>query len=229
MCGRRAVKHRSRKLPPPTFLALLRQERARFQRGLLGWLRAPKDGSGIGEMLEAVRHIEETQDAPSARAFWWITTGVFHALAEGTLAEDTASVKQLCTRVDLQIRRLLEGSKNVAERLMRDALYFVARADSAHPLVQQIKNVYQLQAVMPPLATAAALAGEASQVVRRRLGELISAAEEAWSKYCVGGAQSLPVFHAERERPERRCRAAGEHRFQAARASDRCGGKLVVG
>ncbi|MEO8410958.1 MAG: Hpt domain-containing protein, partial [Propionivibrio sp.] len=181
----------ARKLAPATFLALLRQERARFQRGLLAWLRSPRDGKGIDEMLTAVRHIEGTQNTASARSFWWVATGFFSALADGAFADDVAGVKQMCARIDLQIRRLLEGSKNVAERLLRDALYFVACTDSEQPIVQQVKDVYQLQALLPSDASVAPAPREA---VRRKLAELISASEEAWAKYCSGAGQSLPVF-----------------------------------
>jgi len=172
------------------FQQLLRQERARFQRGLLAWLRAPQDRSGVSEMLSAVKRIEATQDVASARSFWWIASGFLAALAEGNVPGET-NAKQLCARIDLQIRRLLEGSKNVAERLMRDALYFVASADSDNDTVQQVKDTYQLQAAMPTAETAAPAPQEAT---RRRLREVIAATEEAWGKFCAGTAQALPAF-----------------------------------
>ena len=128
------------------FQQLLRLERARFQRGLLTWLRAPQKGDGVNEMLTAVQQIEATQDAASARAFWWVATGFLTALAEGALPADD-NVRQLCARVDLQIRRLIEGSRNVAERLMRDALYFTAKAESTHEAVQQVKQSFTSVAV----------------------------------------------------------------------------------
>ena len=172
------------------FQRLVRQERARFQRGLLAWLRSSQDRSGVSEMLGAVKRIEATQEAASARSFWWIATGFLSALAEGTLPEEI-SVKQLCARIDLQIRRLFEGSKNVAERLMRDALYFVASADSNNNMVRLVKKTYQLQAVIPSTETAAPAPEE---TVRRKLHDVITATEEAWNKYCAGTMQSLPLF-----------------------------------
>ncbi len=167
---------------------LLRSQRARFQRGLLAWLRNPVDRSGVAEMLAATRQVEATQELASARAFWWVATGMLTALSEGTLPAEV-DVKQLCARIDLQIRRLLEGSKNVAERLMRDALYYVAQADSASDLVRQVKNTYQLEHALP---TAQAAAPQEQQ--RRRLRETISATEEAWNKFCAGSAAALQSF-----------------------------------
>ncbi len=127
----------------------MRLERGRFQRGFLAWLRNPKDRSGLSDMLAAVRRIEDTQESGAARSFWWVATGFLSALAEGAV-QDEANAKQLCARIDLQIRRLLDGSRNVAERLVRDALSgFVATADSSSDTVQTIKSAYQLQAAVP--------------------------------------------------------------------------------
>jgi chemosensory pili system protein ChpA (sensor histidine kinase/response regulator) len=177
-------------LPRGELQQLLRTQRARFQRGLLAWLRNPNDRSGVAEMLDATRRVEATQELASARAFWWIATGMLTALSEGALPAEV-DVKQLCARIDLQIRRLLEGSKNVAERLMRDALYFVAQADSSSELVRQVKGTYQLASAVPA-DTVQTPAPHESQ--RRRLRETIAAAEEAWNKFCAGTAQALPTF-----------------------------------
>ncbi|MDR1367212.1 MAG: Hpt domain-containing protein, partial [Candidatus Accumulibacter sp.] len=106
-------------------LGLLRRERGHFQRGFLSWLKNPVERNGINEMLQAVQRIEATQQTNAARAFWWISGVLLSELAEGGLPENF-DVKHLCARIDLQIRRLSEGSRNIAERLMRDLLYFIA-------------------------------------------------------------------------------------------------------
>ncbi len=177
-------------LDPAELKKRLHLERARFQRGLLGWLKSPKDRSSAAEMLAAVKSIESTQELASARAFWWVAGGFLAALADGALPVEVG-VKQLCARIDLQIRRLLEGSKNVAERLMRDTLYLVASADSDDGAVQQVKRAYRLQPVAPAHRNAPPAPLEAA---RRRLGEAVAAEEESWSKFCAGTAQALPVF-----------------------------------
>ena len=179
-----------RKLQPAELQVFLRQERAHFQRGLLAWLRAPQERGGIKEMLGAVQRIEATQQAGSARAFWWITGGFLSALVEGAVREE-ANIKQVCARIDLQIRRLLEGSKNVAERLMRDVLYFVANSDSNNESVLSVRDTYQLQSLVPTKET---VAPAPEETVRRKLRDVIAATEEAWSKYCTGTMQALPLF-----------------------------------
>ncbi|MBL8395071.1 MAG: Hpt domain-containing protein [Candidatus Accumulibacter sp.] len=170
----------------------LRQQRAHFQRGLLAWLRSPTAGAGAAEMLAAVKRIEAIQEMPSARAFWWVATAFLTALGEGALPPDAAA-RQLCSRIDLQSRRLLEGSSNVAERLMRDALYLVGIASSNHRAVRKVKEAYQLSTLLPGSVSGVPIALDS---VRRRLREAITATEEAWNKFCAGTMQALPTFRA---------------------------------
>jgi chemosensory pili system protein ChpA (sensor histidine kinase/response regulator) len=182
----------SPKIDGGEFHARLRQQRAYFQRGLLSWLRAPQSGAGVPEMLNAVKRIDALQELPSARAFWWVATAFLTALAERALPAD-ADARQLCTRIDLQIRRLLEGSSNVAERLMRDALYLVGNADSKQRAVHRVQEAYQLAALLPGAAPETAVAEES---VRRRLREAIASTEESWNKFCAGSTQALPTFRS---------------------------------
>jgi chemosensory pili system protein ChpA (sensor histidine kinase/response regulator) len=169
---------------------VLRRERSRFQRGFLSWLRSSKESGGIGEMQDAVRRIEEIQEAPSARSFWWVAGAFLGALAEGALPPDV-NAKQLCARIDLQIRRLLEGSRNVAERLLRDALYLLSGADGRCAAAQAVSAAYRLPELIP---AAAELAPAPRESVRRKLRELVAATEESWSRYCAGTVQALPLF-----------------------------------
>lgn len=168
----------------------LKAERARFERGFLRWLRNADDVSGVAEMREAVAAIEATQALPAARAFWWITIALLDALAARQVPVDF-HVKKLCARIDLQMRRLLEGSKTVAERLVRDALYFVAVAKGGSTQVQQVKETYNLDALVP--ARTADI--EPLKPVLRAMRDALAAAKEAWNKFCSGAAVALPQFH----------------------------------
>ncbi len=170
--------------------ARLKAERARFERGFLRWLRNADDLAGVAEMRNAVAAIEATQALPAARAFWWVTLALLDALAAKQISVDF-HVKKLCARIDLQMRRLLEGSKTVAERLMRDALYFVATAQGGSGLVEQVKQTYLLDALVP------ARTGDIEPLrpVLRAMRDALTAAKEAWNKFCAGAAVALPQFH----------------------------------
>ena len=177
-------------LPAGEVATRLKTERARFERGFLRWLRNAEDVSGVAEMRMAVAAIEATQALPAARAFWWITIALLDALAAQQVPGDF-HVKKLCARIDLQMRRLLEGSKTVSERLVRDALYFVAVAKGGGALVRQVKETYQLDALVP--AQTADI--EPLKPVLRAMRDSLAAAKEAWNKFCAGAAAALPQFH----------------------------------
>ena len=179
-----------RQLSAADYQHVLKQARGRFQKGLLTWLRTPQESSAVAEMQAAVHLIEETQDHGAGRSFWWVVGGVLQALGNGA-AMDMGAVKHLCARIDLQVRRLLEGSKNITERLMRDALYLVASSTSSDATVHQIKQVYRLDALIPSSTEDLA---EASSPVSARLREVGASLEVAWNKFCAGSAASLSAF-----------------------------------
>jgi chemosensory pili system protein ChpA (sensor histidine kinase/response regulator) len=59
------------------------------------------------------------------------------------------NVKRLCARMNLQMRRTIEGSGSLAERLLKDALFFVAASAKSTPEMQQIVQSYGLQGAVP--------------------------------------------------------------------------------
>lgn len=180
-------------LAPAALTKHLKKQRALFQRGLLAWLRG--DRAGLATMGQALAAIESSQeDVPSARAFWWASQGFLAALAAGSLAAGT-DVKSLCARIDLQIRRLIEGSRNFAERLLRDVLYKVAQSDGADPAVAAVQQSYGLPSLLPPRQSAGDRPERPPQDgLLRRLREVVVSGEEAWGKFCAGSASALGTF-----------------------------------
>ena len=180
-------------LEPEAFSRMLKAERMRFQKGLLGWLKKPGEAeAGRQLMCAALASIEAHQLAPAARAFWWVTTAFAEALADPAIGADPAA-RQLCTHIDAQIRRLLNGSNNVAERVMREALYYVARAPAeTSPLIAEVQSTFALPALLPaaPLASGP----HPQEAAVRRLREMLLAMEELWNKFCTGHAPSLAPF-----------------------------------
>ncbi|WP_018412604.1 Hpt domain-containing protein [Methyloversatilis thermotolerans] len=170
----------------------LRNARSLFERGLLRFLR--DDREGLTQMRKAVKAIEQTQTAPSTRAFWWVAGALFDGMAQGAIEGDIF-IKRLCARIDVQMRRLLEGSRGVAERLMRDSLYFVANASHVTPALRAVREVYHLDALL--------ISGEADarddlaalRPAIASLREALGQAKEAWTRFSSGSAVALPQFH----------------------------------
>jgi chemosensory pili system protein ChpA (sensor histidine kinase/response regulator) len=104
----------------PSFLI---KQRRLFQRGLLAWLHGDEEGARV--MRDAIQGIEDVQTHSSRRSFWWTVGALLESIVEKGV-ESGFGVKQLCGRVDLQIRRFVEGSAKVADRMRREVLYYVA-------------------------------------------------------------------------------------------------------
>ena len=167
-------------------------QRRRFQAGLLRWLRNAADNAALREMTEAVRSIERTQALAQHRAFWWVTIGFTEALiAVGAQAGNEG--KRLCARIDLQMKRLMEGSQNVAERLLRDTLYFVARSRVQSPHVQEIRRVFALDQAIPDESTQRR-DPRPFEVDLRALREIIALAKDKWTLFSSGHTHELVGF-----------------------------------
>lgn len=94
--------------------------RARFQSGLLAWLRAADDPSGLREMVAVVRG--HAIDDPQNVLLWRSAEAFLQALLDGTLPAD-ADAKQLCRRLERQLGRNSPPDDQGAEGELREALF----------------------------------------------------------------------------------------------------------
>jgi chemosensory pili system protein ChpA (sensor histidine kinase/response regulator) len=183
---------------PADIIAYVAAQRRRFQAGLLRWLRNAADNAALREMTEAVRAIERTQAMPQHRAFWWVTIGFTETLV-AVGAQAGLEAKRLCARIDLQMKRLMEGSQSVAERLLRDTLYFVARSRVQSAQVQEIRRVYALERAIPS-------DDEERRDLQRHEGdlrllrEIINAAKDKWNRFSSGQSHELGGFVEQADR-----------------------------
>jgi chemosensory pili system protein ChpA (sensor histidine kinase/response regulator) len=195
---------------PADIIAYVAAQRRRFQAGLLRWLRNAADNAALREMTEAVRAIERTQVLAQHRAFWWVTIGFTESLV-AVGAQAGLEAKRLCARIDLQMKRLMEGSQSVAERLLRDTLYFVAKSRVQSPQVQEIRRVYSLERAIPA-------ADERRDVSRhegdlRALREIIGVAKDKWNRFSAGQSHDLAAFREQAERLRSACTSLGNPDF----------------
>ena len=133
-------------MPPAKLPSHLVKQRRLYQRGLLAWLRGDDDGAVA--MREAVGAIADATTSPPLRAFWWTIGALFDAVIEHGL-DAGFGVKQLAARIDLQIRRVVEGSAKVADRLRREVLYYVAISAPVAPSVQAVQRAFRLAGLIP--------------------------------------------------------------------------------
>ncbi len=177
-------------LAPEAALARWKMARLGFQRGLLKWIR--NDVSGLREMRNSTSLVEQTQLQPAARAPWWMALAVFDALVLDGVTVD-ASVRRLGSRLDAQIKKLIEGSATVSERLLRDMLYLVATSTHSNEHIDSVRYAYRLAELIPQRAASADL--EPVRIHLRALREQIALAMEHWDQFSAGLASALPPFH----------------------------------
>ena len=168
--------------------------RASFQRGLLAFLRGNKAEAGLAAMARALAEVESCVSSQAARAFWWACKGFVDALLNRGIEPD-AHVKQLLARIDLQMRHLIEGSPQVAEDLMRDALFFIAKSKSMGDDSEAVRSAFGLEKYLPKRQM------DAEQMARMRpvlklLKENLAEARNLWHGYSEGKQESLAAFQA---------------------------------
>ncbi len=204
----------------------LAEQRNVFERALLRYLRHDDDAAALANLSRAVTAIDAsvgrtaTPAQSQQRAFWWATRALFDALAHQGFAAmpgQQASLKRLAGRINLQIRKLVDGSNAVAERLFADTLFFVAIAAPVTPHVRDVQARYRLAGAVP------------SDFERQRYGRIdpaalktardaLGAAKTAWAAVVAGDLQGIADFakhtsslrrrgrHVASSRPRRRSR-----------------------
>ena len=169
--------------------------RKRFEKGLLPLLRGIAGAGGATEMSAIIGEVEHAQSNQQSRGFWWVMRGFAEAVESGQIPNELY-VKQLFARINLQLRRLSEGSGSITERLLRDALFFIARVAEPSPRLRQIRDAYRLDGQVPadferkrygqidPVALAAA---------RARLAQ----AKTLWNRIAGGDPSVAAAFENE--------------------------------
>ncbi|MBZ0068852.1 MAG: Hpt domain-containing protein, partial [Thiobacillus sp.] len=179
--------------------AEVKKNRAQFQRGLLAFLRNVEAEQGLTRMRDALAAIERIAPSQASQTFWWACVGFVDSLiARGVEAD--FHVKQLLARVDLQMRRLMEGSPQVAERLMRDALFFVAKSQPSDGRGAEVRSTFGLDRYLPGRGMLDPESLARMRPVLDALQSGLKAARDNWHAFVDGNADQLEQFHVQLER-----------------------------
>jgi len=170
----------------------LRVRRVVFEEGLLGFLRDAEDPKARRRMRDALADLERLPQRGLARSFWWIVRGLLEALDARQVQVDV-DLKRVLARLNLQLRRLIEGGSAVAERLMTDTLYYVGRSGDAVPRVLEVKRLYGLEALIPPDFERATLTAVDADALRG-LRDALTGAKTIWGQLVAGNASDAAKF-----------------------------------
>nr|MBA2689841.1 Hpt domain-containing protein [Burkholderiales bacterium] len=177
--------------PGGELAALLNLKRAEFQRGLLNLLRGNDVAGSLRTMRGALSTIEATQPAGS-RLLWWIAVGFLDGLTQSPEVSNVFH-KQLCGRIDLQIKRQAEGADTVSERLMRELLFAIAKMQPATERLREIQETYRLIQLMPQSAQENPETTRV-QLLLHEVKDQLESIKESWLKFTSGNRACLNQF-----------------------------------
>src|SRR5215813_4840688 len=139
--------------PPLTVEQWARRLRARYQVGLIGWIRGERLEQNLDILAAVAQKLEQIATRQPVFQLWWVTGAVIEALQENGL-EGGVSIKRLLGLGDREIRRLYEQSEarysqNPAVELLNNLLYYVGRAESSGPRVMAVRASFRLSELLP--------------------------------------------------------------------------------
>ncbi|MGH8180298.1 MAG: Hpt domain-containing protein, partial [Steroidobacteraceae bacterium] len=130
-----------------------RRLRARFQMGLIGWIRGERIQQNLETLASVSQKLEQTATRQPVFQLWWVVGAVVEALRENGL-EGGQSIKRLLGLADREIRRLYElGEARYCQvppvELLNNLLYYVGRAESNGTRVSAVRASFRLAELLP--------------------------------------------------------------------------------
>ncbi len=136
--------------------ALLRKLRQMLQVALVGVIRNQDLPTNLGYLARVFARLESLcKDAPLGR-LWVIASAMIEGLANGSIANGT-SVRNLLRQVDREFKRLVDQGADAMnqaapEELIKNLLFYVAKASDQSPRVRAVKDEYRLDDALPGAA-----------------------------------------------------------------------------
>jgi chemosensory pili system protein ChpA (sensor histidine kinase/response regulator) len=130
-----------------------RRLRARFQLGLIGWIRGERNEANLETLAAVAQKLEQSATRQPVFQLWWVVGAVIEALREHGL-EGGQSVKRLLGLADREIRRLYDlGEARYCQsppvELLNNLLYYVGRAESNGTRVSAVRASFRLAELLP--------------------------------------------------------------------------------
>ncbi|MFU4559215.1 chemotaxis signal transduction system protein ChpA [Pseudomonas paraeruginosa] len=159
---------------------LLRKLRQTQQMALVGLLRNQDVATSLGYLARVYARLEGLCREAPLGPLWSIASGLVEGLANGSVV-NSASVRTLLRQLDRELKRLVEqgadGLNQAApDELIKNLLFYVAKAPSQSPRIRALKEQYRLDEALPDHETVdaerARLAGPDRDAMRSVVGAL---------------------------------------------------------
>ena len=140
------------RLADAEYAALARQVRPSFQGALLNWLRDANDRDALTSIASALEELQLRASMGALEQLFWIAGGLLEGLIQGDI-EPTPERKKHLARLDQQVKKIVDGTeksllRSSSETLTRAILYEIAQVSSSNPKIRQLKQVFNLDALL---------------------------------------------------------------------------------
>ena len=144
-------------LPEDEYGAVAKRLRPKFQASLLAWLRDTSSRDAIDSMVEVLDELSIKARLGVIQQLFWVASGLLDAMVSGDLAPDNER-KKLLSRLDQQMKKLVEGGEKTelrdsSEALVKTILYELGAAGNGSPKVVQLKQAFDLELLLGRVIT----------------------------------------------------------------------------
>ncbi|MGK5031873.1 Hpt domain-containing protein [Janthinobacterium sp. MDT1-19] len=157
--------------------------RGRFEKSLLPFLKAQDDAARrqhAGDLHATLTLVAAAQQEAPARTFWFAMQA-FAGLAASGEGMGTLNIKQLFGLINLQLRRLAQGTASLPASMLRDALFFIASAAEPTPEARQLRAAFALEGLVPADVEARRY-GQVDQDALQGARTALAQARASWSR-----------------------------------------------
>ena len=169
--------------------------RKRFEMALLPFLKSSDNAIEFHNatlMQGVIAEVEQAQTLQQSRAFWWVMQTFAEGVASAQI-DNALVVKQLFAQINIQLRRLSQGSLSISERLLRDALFFIAGVQTPSASLQKIRQVYRLEGMVPANYRTRHY-DQVNPAVLQAAKENLNKAKNMWDSLASGNAAPAQEF-----------------------------------
>jgi chemosensory pili system protein ChpA (sensor histidine kinase/response regulator) len=133
--------------------AVARRLRPVYQSGLLALLRGGGGGQGLERIAGVVDEMQRAVTLPEAARLWWVAGGLVEAVQEGGVSS-IATLRPILAQLDRQLKAHMEhgegaASSEEAAGLVRQMLYLVGRSSSSGNRVEDLRDAFGLEHLLP--------------------------------------------------------------------------------
>ena len=136
--------------PFPEFTLRMRRQ---WENALLRWLQQQQDIQLLTPLLSVCETLQCRLERMDLRRLWWIASKVIGGLLDGVTDNDM-HLRRLFARLHLIIKTLSEGGEQATDVASADALaqallFHIAQAKAGSASVDQLRELFQLQELVP--------------------------------------------------------------------------------